>query len=250
MMETKITLVPNRFKLSLLPSYIMLFVSDEAWLFIFQGNFDKGSQHEQLLLLSCTALCIYDRDSYYSVCFIYLLQLHRHSIISFMIFLYSVAPFCIPYFITCTQPEFFRLLTYRNPNIITDWLFIRFNFIYVLKVRWFHNVFNKLSVLLNHCQYIQNLLISLNVPTQPIAVDSNIMNDHWKKLDESTARRQLKSPRSLSGRSIHLTLVTKWSWSWPWMTYCHHHCATALRFWDTAISKFDHENSWSRSCVR
>ena len=46
------------------------------------------------------------------------------------------------------------------------------------------------------------------------------------------------------------TIVTKWSWSWPWMTYCHHHCATALRFWDTAISKFDHENPWSRSCVR
>ena len=41
-----------------------------------------------------------------------------------------------------------------------------------------------------------------------------------KKLDESTARRQLKSPRSLSGRSIHLTLVTKWSRSWSWMTYC------------------------------
>ena len=35
------------------------------------------------------------------------------------------------------------------------------------------------------------------------------------------ARRQLKSPRSLSGRSIHLTLVTKWSRSWSWMTYCH-----------------------------
>ena len=31
------------------------------------------------------------------------------------------------------------------------------------------------------------------------------------KLDESTAGRQLKSPRSLSGRSLHLTLVTKWS---------------------------------------
>ena len=43
----------------------------------------------------------------------------------------------------------------------------------------------------------------------------------WYKLDESTASRQLKSHRSLSGRSIHLTLVTKWSWSWSWMTYCH-----------------------------
>ena len=31
------------------------------------------------------------------------------------------------------------------------------------------------------------------------------------ELDESTARRQLKSPRSLFGRSLHLTLVTKWS---------------------------------------
>ena len=33
------------------------------------------------------------------------------------------------------------------------------------------------------------------------------------QLDESTVRRQLKSPQSLPGRSIHLTLVTKWSWS-------------------------------------
>ena len=32
----------------------------------------------------------------------------------------------------------------------------------------------------------------------------------WIKLDESTAHRHLKSPQSLSGRSIHLTLVTKW----------------------------------------
>ena len=31
------------------------------------------------------------------------------------------------------------------------------------------------------------------------------------KLDESMACRHLKSPRSLSGRSLHLTLVTKWS---------------------------------------
>ena len=43
------------------------------------------------------------------------------------------------------------------------------------------------------------------------------------QLDESTACWQLKSPRSLSGRSIHLTLITKWSWSW--MTYCHPLCA-------------------------
>ena len=69
------------------------------------------------------------------------------------------------------------------------------------------------------------------------------------QLDESTARRQLKSPQSLSGRSIHLTLVNKWSWSW--MTYCHPLSAmsSALPFSDTAISKFDHENPCSRSCV-
>ena len=50
----------------------------------------------------------------------------------------------------------------------------------------------------------------------------------WSKLDESTARRQLKSPQSLSGRSIHLTLFTKWSWSWSWMTHCHLLCAMSI----------------------
>ena len=68
-------------------------------------------------------------------------------------------------------------------------------------------------------------------------------------LDESTAHRQLKSPQSLSGRSIHLNLVTKWSWSWSWMT-SFVQCQSTLPFWDTAISKFDHENPWSRSCMR
>ena len=51
---------------------------------------------------------------------------------------------------------------------------------------------------------------------------------NWFQLDESTARRQLKSPQSLPGRSIHLTLVTKWSWSWSWMTYCHLLCAMSI----------------------
>ena len=54
---------------------------------------------------------------------------------------------------------------------------------------------------------------------------SMILGVHMK-LDESTPCRQLKSPRSLSGRSIHLTLVTKWSWSW--MTYCHPLCAMSI----------------------
>ena len=39
---------------------------------------------------------------------------------------------------------------------------------------------------------------------------------------------QLKSPWSLSGRSIHLTLVTKGSWLWSWMTYCHPLCAMSI----------------------
>ena len=39
------------------------------------------------------------------------------------------------------------------------------------------------------------------------------------------SRLLLKSPQSLPGRSIHLTLVTKWSWSWSWKTYCHLLCA-------------------------
>ena len=55
-----------------------------------------------------------------------------------------------------------------------------------------------------------------------------LKRSHYSKLDESTARRQLKWPRSLSGRSIHLTLVTKWSWSWSWMTYCHFLCAMSI----------------------
>ena len=50
----------------------------------------------------------------------------------------------------------------------------------------------------------------------------------FEKLDESMARRQLKSTRSLTGRSIHLTSVTKWSWSWSWMTYCHSLCAMSI----------------------
>ena len=49
--------------------------------------------------------------------------------------------------------------------------------------------------------------------------------------------------------------------TWPWSPNGHGHghewptatpfvqCQSALPFWDTAISKFDHENPWSRSCV-
>ena len=70
------------------------------------------------------------------------------------------------------------------------------------------------------------------------SLQEKLMSERWPfwgkipniimELDESTARRQLKSPPSLSGRSIHLTLVTKWSWSWSWMTYCHPLCAMSI----------------------
>ena len=50
-------------------------------------------------------------------------------------------------------------------------------------------------------------------------------------------------------------------YTWPWSPNGHGHfhewptaitfvqCQSALPFWDTAISKFDHENPWSRSSV-
>ena len=50
-------------------------------------------------------------------------------------------------------------------------------------------------------------------------------------------------------------------YTWPWSTNGHDHghewptatsfvqCQSALPFWDTTISKFDHENPWSRSSV-
>ena len=61
------------------------------------------------------------------------------------------------------------------------------------------------------------------------------------KVDESTARQQLKSPRSLSGRSIHLTLVTKWSWSW--MTYCHPLCKMSI---GPPILRYSYFKIWPR----
>ena len=47
--------------------------------------------------------------------------------------------------------------------------------------------------------------------SQPCAWVSSTNSSAWIQLDELTARRQLKSPWSLSGRSLHLTLVPKWS---------------------------------------
>ena len=51
------------------------------------------------------------------------------------------------------------------------------------------------------------------------------INHLLKNLDELMTRWHLKAPQSLSGRALHLTLVTKWSWSWSWMTYSHPICS-------------------------
>ena len=93
---------------------------------------------------------------------------------------------------------------------------------------------------------LHNLRKRLSQNMQNFFVDIWVHFYHsCRKLDELTARRQLKSSRSLTCRSIHLTLVTKWSWSWSWMTNCHPLCAMS-----SGPKKFDHENPWSRSCVR
>ena len=54
-------------------------------------------------------------------------------------------------------------------------------------------------------------------------------------------------------------LVDPCTWHWSSNGHDHGHewptatplvqCQSPLPFWDTAISKFDHENPWSRSCV-
>ena len=53
-------------------------------------------------------------------------------------------------------------------------------------------------------------------------------------------------------------LVDPYTWPWSlngdghgheWPTPPFVQCQLALPFWDTAISKFDHENPWSRPCV-
>ena len=130
------------------------------------------------------------------------------------------------------------------PILLQDYINIGNTFFYV---------FGKTDT---HTDIICSILLELIAPrasvfvrSQTIQYECCIDNLSRKvmvlKLDESTARRQLKSPRSLTGRSIHLTLVTKWSWSWSWMTYCHPLCTMSI-----GPPKFDHENPWSRSCVR
>ena len=62
------------------------------------------------------------------------------------------------------------------------------------------------------------------------------------KLDMLTARRRLKSPRSLSGTSAHPTMVTQINVSY-WLTSFSFHINQTNNSGDRAISKFDLETS-------
>ena len=66
----------------------------------------------------------------------------------------------------------------------------------------------------------------------------------YNKPDESTPCRHLKSPRSLSGRSLHLTLFTKLSRSWSWMVYSHPLCSMFI-----GPPMLRYRYPWSRPCV-
>ena len=67
----------------------------------------------------------------------------------------------------------------------------------------------------------------------------------------STARRRLKSPRSLSGTSAHpsmVTLVNSMVMNW-WLTSFTSHINRPSHSWDKAISDSDLETSRLMSCV-
>ena len=74
-------------------------------------------------------------------------------------------------------------------------------------VKWKHNL------VLSNSQITSNYeLIWFGRP------NANKSSNYGYQQDESTARRHLKSPWSLSGSSLHLILVTKRSRPWSWMT--------------------------------
>ena len=81
----------------------------------------------------------------------------------------------------------------------------------------------------------------------------NNVRNHWdvKKLDMSTARRRLKSPRSLSVTSAHLTMVTQVNIIVMngWLTSLSFIIDQPPHSWDKAISDSDLETSRSRSWV-
>ena len=73
-------------------------------------------------------------------------------------------------------------------------------------VKWKHNL------VLSNSQITSNYeLICYGKP------NANKSSNYGYQQDESTERRHLKSPWSLSGSSLHLILVTKRSRPWSWM---------------------------------
>ena len=68
--------------------------------------------------------------------------------------------------------------------------------------------------------------------------------ENYEELDESTACRYLKSPRSLSGSSLNLTLVTKLSRSWSWITDSNLLCSMSI---GPLILRYSYP--WSKPCV-
>ena len=70
------------------------------------------------------------------------------------------------------------------------------------------------------------------------------------QLDKSMACRHLKSPQSLSVRSLqlHLDLVTKMSWSWSWMTQTYPFCSISIGL---SFLRYSYFKIWPRkSCSR
>ena len=74
---------------------------------------------------------------------------------------------------------------------------------------------------------VYSAYISLHVLSVSLTYELKRYTFH-NKLDESTSHQHLKSPPSLSGRSLHLTLLTKGSQSWSWMTYSHPFCSMSI----------------------
>ena len=74
---------------------------------------------------------------------------------------------------------------------------------------------------------------------------------HYGKLDMTTARWRLKSPRSLSSTSVHPTMVTLVNIMVMngWLTSISFHVNQPPHSWDTAISDSDLETPRSRSWV-
>ena len=99
-----------------------------------------------------------------------------------------------------------------------------------------------------HCNPVCNIMIHVYLP-QVITIP-DFKCGECIKLDMSTARWRLKSPRSLSGTSAHLSMVTRvnlmvmngWLTSFTFMNQPPHS-------WDKAISDSDLETPRSRSWV-